>query len=76
VSTGLLLDHDSEPPGRSPAPSALNRSPRPDRRTVRGTVALSRYMIIAPQIFLSGVGTKPVRQAESGIWWPSSTRRR
>jgi hypothetical protein len=41
-----------------------------------GTVALSRYMIMAPQIFLSGVGTKPVRQAESGIWWPSSTRRR
>ena len=41
-----------------------------------GTVASSRYMIMAPQIFLSGVGTKPVRQAESGIWWPSSTRRR
>jgi hypothetical protein len=33
-------------------------------------------MIMAPQIFLSGVGTKPVRQAESGIWWPSGTRRR
>jgi hypothetical protein len=29
-------------------------------------------MIMAPQIFLSGAGTKPVRQAESGIWWPSA----
>jgi hypothetical protein len=46
------------------------------RMTGDGTVALSRYMIMALQIFLSGVGTKPVRQAESGIWWPSSTRRR
>jgi len=44
--------------------------------SLNGTVALSRYVIMAPQIFLSGVGTKPVRQPESGIWWPSSTRRR